>query len=57
MPAPPEGVFDAATGGISGWWDHHFSQHPKKLYIEAKGGEFYEIFDDAGHGGRPRRDS
>jgi uncharacterized protein YciI/uncharacterized protein YndB with AHSA1/START domain len=49
--ASPEAVFDAATGDISGWWDHSFSEKPKKLYIEAKpGGGFYEIFDDAGNG-------
>jgi hypothetical protein len=48
LPASPD---DAATGDISGWWDHSFSEHPKKLYIEAKpGGPFYEIFDDAGNG-------
>ena len=40
LPASPEDVYDAATGDISGWWDHSFSAHPKKLYIEAKpGGE------------------
>lgn len=51
LPASPEDVYDAATGDISGWWDHSFSAHPKKLYIEAKpGGGFYEIFDDAGNG-------
>jgi uncharacterized protein YndB with AHSA1/START domain len=51
LPASPEAVYDAATGDISGWWDHSFSAHPKKLYIEAKpGGGFYEIFDDAGNG-------
>ena len=49
--AKPESVYDAATGDISGWWDHHMSEHPKKLYIEAKpGGCFCEIFDDAGNG-------
>jgi uncharacterized protein YndB with AHSA1/START domain len=49
--AKPETVYDAATGDISGWWDHHMSEHPKKLYIEAKpGGCFCEIFDDAGNG-------
>ncbi len=51
LPASPTDVYDAATGDISGWWDHSFSEHPKKLYIEAKpGGGFYEIFDDAGNG-------
>lgn len=51
LAAKPEAVYDAATGDISGWWDHHMSEHPKKLYIEAKpGGCFCEIFDDAGNG-------
>jgi uncharacterized protein YndB with AHSA1/START domain len=51
LPAAPEAVYDAATGDISGWWDHSFSGHPKKLYIEAKpGGGFYEIFNDSGDG-------
>lgn len=51
LPAKPEAVYDAATGDITGWWDHHMSEHPKKLYIEAKpGGCFCEIFDDAGNG-------
>jgi uncharacterized protein YndB with AHSA1/START domain len=51
LPASPEDVYDAVTGDISGWWDHHFSDHPKRLYIEAKpGGGFWEIFNDAGDG-------
>jgi len=51
LPASPEAVYDAMTGDISGWWDHSFSQHPKKLYIEAKpGGGFWEIFNDSGDG-------
>jgi uncharacterized protein YndB with AHSA1/START domain len=51
LPASPEAVYDAATGDISGWWDHSFSEHPLKLYIEPKpGGGFYEIFDAAGNG-------
>jgi len=51
LPATPNEVYDAATGDISGWWDHSFSGHPKKLFIEARpGGGFYEIFDDAGNG-------
>jgi uncharacterized protein YndB with AHSA1/START domain len=51
LSAPPEAVYDAATGDVSGWWDHHFSEHPKKLYIEPKPGSgFYEIFNDAGDG-------
>ena len=51
LAAKPEVAFDAATGDISAWWDHSFSAHPRKLYIEAKpGGGFFEIFDDAGNG-------
>jgi uncharacterized protein YndB with AHSA1/START domain len=51
LPGPPEEIWDAMTGDISGWWDHSFSEKPKKLYIEPKpGGGFYEIFDDAGNG-------
>ncbi len=51
LPGTPEQIFDAATGDISGWWDHSFSGNPKKFYIEAKpGGGFWEIFDDQGNG-------
>lgn len=51
LPASPEAVFDAVTGDISGWWDHSFSEHPKKLYVEPKpGGGFWEIMNDAGDG-------
>ncbi len=51
LPATPNEVYDAVTGDISGWWDHSFSGHPKKLFIEARpGGGVYEIFDDAGNG-------
>ena len=51
LPGTPEQIFDAATGDISGWWDHSFSENPKKFYIDPKpGGGFYEIFDDEGNG-------
>ncbi len=51
LPGSPEEIFDAATGDISGWWDHSFSENPKKFFIEPKpGGGFYEIFDDEGNG-------
>lgn len=51
LPAPPDAVYDAITGDISGWWDHSFTEHPKRLFIEAKpGGGFWEIFDDSGNG-------
>ncbi|MCA9734721.1 SRPBCC domain-containing protein [candidate division KSB1 bacterium] len=51
LPGAPETIFDAATGDISGWWDHTFSKQPVKLFIEPKpGGGFYEIFDESGDG-------
>jgi uncharacterized protein YndB with AHSA1/START domain len=51
LTASPNDVYDAVTGDISGWWDHSFHEHPKKLFIEAKpGGGFWEIFDDSGDG-------
>jgi len=53
LPAPPTEIYDALTGDISGWWDHHFTEKPYRLYIEAKpGGGFYEIFDASGDGAR-----
>jgi hypothetical protein len=49
----PDTLFDIMTGNILPWWDHHFSDQPKALYIEPKaGGGFFEIFDDAGHGAK-----
>ncbi len=51
LPGSPAEVYDAVTGDISPWWDHHFTATPKKLYIEPRpGGGFYEIFNDAGEG-------
>jgi len=51
LPGSPVELFDAATGDISGWWDHSFSENPLKFYIEPKpGGGFYEIFDTEGNG-------
>jgi len=51
LPGKPEVIFDAVTGDISGWWDHHMSEHPKELFIEpTPGGGFWEIFDDEGNG-------
>lgn len=47
----PTEVFDAFTGDVSGWWDHHFSKKPLRLFIEPKpGGRFMEVFDAAGNG-------
>ena len=53
LPVSPEAAFDMMTGDISGWWDHHFAENPKALYVEPKpGGGFYEIFDDKGNGAK-----
>jgi hypothetical protein len=53
VPGTQEETFDAATGDISGWWDHTFSGKPKAFYLEPKaGGTFMEIFDDQGNGVR-----
>jgi hypothetical protein len=53
LPGKPEEIFDAATGDISGWWDHTFSKSPKSLVLEPKvGGAFQEIFDEKGNGAR-----
>jgi uncharacterized protein YndB with AHSA1/START domain len=47
----PEQVWDACTGDVSPWWDHHFSEHPAALVIEARpGGRFVELFDGEGNG-------
>lgn len=53
LPGTQEEIFDAATGDISGWWDHTFSGTPKAFYLEPKaGGVFMEVFDDKGNGVR-----
>ncbi len=51
LPGKPNDIYDGFTGDISAWWDHSYSEHPKKIYIDPRpGGGFYEIFDDAGNG-------
>jgi hypothetical protein len=51
LPGNPEIIFDAVTGDISRWWDHSFTDNPKKFFIEpVPGGGFWEIFDDEGNG-------
>ena len=51
LPDTPEVIFDAATGDISGWWDHSVSKNPVEFYIEPiPGGGFWEFFDDEGNG-------
>ena len=51
LPVSADSAFDVMTGDVSPWWDHHISEHPKALIIEAKpGGAFMEVFDDKGNG-------
>jgi uncharacterized protein YndB with AHSA1/START domain len=51
LPVPPAEAFAAFTGEIGGWWDHAFSKHPRRLFIDARpGGAFCEVFDDQGNG-------
>ncbi len=53
LPGSPERIFDLATGDISPWWDHSFTENPEALFIEPKpGGGFWEIFDDKGNGAK-----
>ncbi|XBQ16280.1 MAG: SRPBCC domain-containing protein [Oceanicaulis sp.] len=41
--APREEVFEAATGDVTGWWDHSFALDPAEMVIEPVfGGRFYE---------------
>lgn len=51
VPGTPEEVYDAFTGDITPWWDHSFSKHPKRIFLDPHpGGAFYELFDDQGNG-------
>ena len=53
LPVSPDSAFDAMTGDVSPWWDHHMSEHPVALVIEPKpGGAFYERFDNQGNGAK-----
>lgn len=53
VPGSPADAFDAATGDVTGWWDHSMSEHPLKMSVDPKpGGGFYEIFDASGDGVR-----
>ena len=50
-PVPPDQLFEAATGDISGWWDHSFTSEPYSLEIQPEiGGYFLERFDGEGNG-------
>jgi hypothetical protein len=51
LPGKPERVYDAITGDILPWWDHHFSEKPLAFFIEPwPGGGFYELFGKHGNG-------
>ena len=53
MKGTPVEVFDAATGDITGWWDHTMSGNPLEMYVEPRpGGAFMEIFNEQGDGVR-----
>lgn len=50
--AAPDSVWNTATGDISGWWDHRFSNDPARFFIDARpGGGFYEYFGKDGKSG------
>jgi uncharacterized protein YndB with AHSA1/START domain len=51
LPGSPAEVYAAATGDISGWWDHSMAVNPVSLTIEARpGGHFLEVMDKEGGG-------
>jgi hypothetical protein len=51
VPVEPALAYDLATGDISGWWDHKFSEQPAQFCIDARaGGGFWELFDTEGQG-------
>jgi hypothetical protein len=53
VPVEPAVAYDLATGDLSGWWDHKFSQQPAQFCLEPRvGGGFWELFDEAGNGVR-----
>lgn len=44
--APVSEVFDAATGDVTGWWDHSYWPDPAEMVIEPRfDGRFYERFE------------
>jgi len=50
--APVDEVFGAATGDVTGWWDHSFWPDPAEMVIEpAFGGRFYERFETGSDNG------
>ena len=52
LPGAPEEIYDAATGDISGWWDHSLSGGPARLILEPwPGGRFLEVFEEGSRDG------
>ena len=52
LPGSPEQIFDAATGDISGWWDHSYSGNPARFVLEPwPGGRFLEVFQEGSRDG------
>ena len=50
--APRDVVFEAATGDVTGWWDHSFWPDPAEMVIEPQiGGRFYERFETGSDNG------
>lgn len=50
--APVADVFDAATGDVTGWWDHSFWENPAEMVIEPRfDGRFYERFEAGSENG------
>jgi uncharacterized protein YndB with AHSA1/START domain len=51
LPVTADTLYDCVTGDITDWWDHHMSEKPREISIDARpAGSFYEVFDDAGNG-------
>lgn len=47
LPGSPGEIYDAATGDISGWWDHNVSGNPARFILEPwPGGRFLEQFEE-----------
>lgn len=52
LPGSPVEIYDAATGDISGWWDHSLSGEPARFFIEPwPGGRFLEQFEEESRDG------
>jgi hypothetical protein len=52
LPGSPAELYDAATGDISGWWDHSVSGRPARFVLEPwPGGRFLEQFEEGSRDG------